>query len=173
MSLMEELSTKDELYRQIILNKDINQLLALDESDKQDFLLCLMYDFLCNMELNQMNHAQQTLFLAMRLEDTCQADSLPSLSEEEEVFLALPKMQAALEELGAPKTAALIGELIAIVPEGTVPEWEWFFSGEQEKVIDRLDGEITDYPDGVMAELYIAYISKPEVAAEVLSGLNA
>lgn len=166
--MAEILQDKDALYRQIIQNGDTERLLALSDEEKQGLLLELMYGFLCEMELREMNLVQRTLFLAMRLEDTCQMDGLPSLSEQEEVFLALPEMKAALIELGALKTAELLGEFIALLPEGVVPEWEWFFSGEQEAVISRIDGEITDYPDGAMVPFYLNYIADREIAAELL-----
>lgn len=161
----------DQRFQDIMTNQDAAQLRALDESDLGNFLIDLVYDVLCKMPLSAMNHAQQTLYLAIRLEDTCQADALPSLSEDEELFRTLPQMQAALTELGAEQTAALIGELIAIVPAGTVPEWEWFFADEQKDTINRLDSAISDYPDGNMFQFYLAYLRKPGIAEEILSGI--
>ena len=160
-----------KIYDIIISNRDTQQLLALSDEEKLDFILHL-YDYLCGLQLSEMNHAQRTLYLAMRLEDTCQADALPSLSEEEELFLALPEMKSALEELGALKTAELLGAFISLLPVGSVPEWKWFFDSERKEVIKGLDSKISDYPDGVMSGLYAAYISKPEIAEEILMGIK-
>ena len=156
-----------EIYSQIISDKDVNRLLALSDDDKESFLIHLMYNCFCNMQLDEMNHAQRTLYLAMKLEDSCQADSLVSLAEEKEVFLALNDMKAALLELGAMKTAGLLAEFILLVPDNTVPEWSWF--DERTDVIDKIDSEIGDYPDGAMRKLYVKYISKPDTAEEILS----
>lgn len=157
---------------EIIKNADAGSLLALTDDEKEQFLWSLMYEHLIDMELDEMNRAQKTYFLAARLEDTCQADALPSLSEDEDVFLALPEMKAALEELGAFKTAELLGKFIALLPEGTVPEWGWFFEEERETVISELDEGIGAYPDGPMLDLYIKYISNPETAKEILTGIK-
>ena len=156
----------------IIRDRDIDGLLALDRGGKEDFLFTLIYDHLADMSLSEMNEAQKTLFLASRLEDACQADALPSLSEGEEIFLALPEIKVAYERLGANKTAALLEEFIALLPIGTVPEWDWFFEDERKDIIKRIDGEICDYPDGLMLEKYIDYISDPENAKQILMNLK-
>lgn len=166
------MDNKEEIYNEIISNGDVKHLLALSNDEKQDFIMQLMYGPLSNMQLDEMDHAQRTLYLAMRLEDTCQADALPSLSDEEEIFLALPEMKSALEELGAVKTAELLKEFISLVPVGVVPEWDWFFADERKSIIGRLDSEISSYPDGLMSSLYVAYISEPEIAEEILNGLE-
>lgn len=162
-------------FLDIIRERDIDGLIALDRGGKEDFLFALIYDHLANMPLSEMNEAQKTLFLASRLEDTCQADALPSLSEDEELFLALSEIKRAYERLGADKTAALLEEFISLLPAGkalTVPEWDWFFENERNDIIKRIDGEIGDYPDGAMTEKYIDYISNRENASEILMNLN-
>ncbi len=160
------------VFRGIVMDRDAEGLLALDSSEKEDFILTLIYDYLTNMPIDEMNEAQKTLFLASRLEDTCQADALPSLSEDEEVFLALPEIKKSLERLGALKTAALLEEFISLLPVGTVPEWDWFFEHEREDIIKKIDSGICNYPDGPMRELYIDYISDPENAKQLLMDLK-
>lgn len=161
--------TNEKLYSDIISEKDVKSLLDLSDNDKENFLIYFMYNRLCNIPLDEMNHAQRTLYLAMKLEDACQADSLLSLSEEEEVFLALNDMKSALDELGAVKTAKALEGFISLVPENKVPEWSWFFEEERGAIIERLDGEISDYPDGLMSELYVKYISNPGAVELLLS----
>lgn len=143
----------------------------MSRSNKQDFLLTLTYDYLSKKPLSELNQVQKTLYLAMRLEDTCQADALPSLSEDEEIFLALPEIKLAYERLGALKTAKYLSEFIALIPKDTVPEWDWFFDDEREQIISRIDSAICNYPDGVMRELYITYISDSENANQLLINL--
>lgn len=43
---------------------------------------------------------------------------------------------------------------------------------EREDIIDRLDGEIPDYPDRNMVDFYISYISKYENSDQLLPNLN-
>lgn len=159
-------------FRDIILNGDAEGLLALSSGEKEDFLFALIYDHLAKMPIDEMNEAQKTLFLASRLEDTCQADALPSLSEDEEVFLALPEIKKSLERLGALKTAGLLDEFISLLPVGTVPEWDWFFEAERADIIKRIDSGICNCPDGLMSRLYDDYISNAENAKQVLKNLK-
>lgn len=156
----------------IILNSDAEKLLAFSSDEKEDFLFTLIYDHLADMPIDEMNEVQKTLFLASRLEDTCQADALPSLSEDEEIFLALPEIKRAYERLGAFKTAGLLDEFISLLPVGTVPEWDWFFEPKREDIIKRIDNGICNYPDGLMSRLYVDYISNAENAKQVLMNLK-
>ena len=159
----------ENLYHNIILNQDVERLCTLSSSEKEDFLFILLYNYLYTKSLNEL---KKTLVLASTLEDTCQADALPSLSEDREIFLALPEMKKALEKLGALKTAAFLDEFISLVPVGIVPEWEWFFADERGDIIDKIDYEICGYPDGRMYDLYIAYISNPQNAEQLLLNLD-
>lgn len=158
-------------FDKIVSKRNMKRLFALNDEEKQEFIRHL-YDHLCDMQFGEMNHAQRTLYLVIRLEDTCQADALPSLSEDEELFLALPEMKSALEKLGAAKTAELLGEFISLLPVGSVPEWNWFFAEERTHVIAELDRKIGNYPDGPMAQLYAAYLSKPGTAEELMTGIH-
>lgn len=158
-------------FQDIISKHDTKRLLSLGDSEKENFLLVLIYDHLSEKPLAELNEVQKTLFLASRLEDICQADSLSSLSEDEEIFLALPEIKTAYETLGAVRTAELLGEFIRLVPEGFVPEWKWFSAPERKDIIKRIDGEICDYPDGVMSNYYIEYMSMPQNAEMLLDGL--
>ncbi len=158
-------------FQNIISKHDTKRLLTLSDSEKENFFLKVIYDHLSGKPLAELNEVQKTLFLASSLEDVCQADSLPSLSEDARIFLALPEIKAAYERLGALKTAALLDEFISLVPEGFVPEWEWFFEPQRKDIIGRIDGEICNYPDGVMSRYYVKYMSVPKNAEMLLDGL--
>lgn len=160
------------LFYTIIKNRDVSGYFALDDSTKEDFLITLMYDFLSEKDLLDMNNVQKTLFLAMKLEDTCQADSLPSLSDEEDIFLSLSDIVTACEELGAIKTAHCVKEFISILPDNEIPEWDWFFDKERREIIERIDGEISDYPDGLMKDLYIKYLSDLDRVSRLFDNLS-
>lgn len=99
------------VYHNIILNEDVEKLLALNDDEKEEFLLVLIYKYLVWKSLAEMNEVQKTLYLASKLEDICQVDALPSLSEEK-IFLVLPDIKIAYENLGAFKSAALLDEFI-------------------------------------------------------------
>lgn len=163
--------SNNETFHKIIIDNDVEGLLKMSNENKEDFLLILMYDYLCNKKLSEMNQVQKTLYLAMRLEDICQTDALPSLSEDEEIFLALPEIKLAYERLGALKTAQYLNEFIALIPKATIPEWDWFFDDERKQIIHRLDSKICNYPDGLMKNLYITYISNCENANKLLNNL--
>ena len=160
-----------DVYHNIILKEDIEKLLALNNDEKEEFLLVLIYNYLPWKSLGEMNEVQKTIYLASKLEDICQIDALPSLSKEKEFFLVLPEIKAAYENLGAFKSAALLDEFIALIPPGIVPEWDWFFDDERVDIIERIDGELCDYPDGRMGYFYVAYLSKPQNAKHLLTGL--
>lgn len=163
---------EENRYHDIILNEDVEKLHALSDDEKEELMSELVYEYLPTKSLKEMNEVQKTLYLAWTLEDACQADSLLSLSEEEELFLALPETKKALEALGAFQSAALLSEFIALLPVGSIPEWDWFFEEEREDIIERIDGGLCDYPDGVMCDFYITYLSKPENARQLLLGLG-
>lgn len=160
-----------DIYHNIILNEDVERLLALSDNEKEEFLLVVICKYLSWKPLEEMNEVQKTLYLVSKLEDICQVDALPSLSQEKEYFLALPEIKMAYEKLGAFKSAALLDEFITLIPDGIVPEWDWFFEDERVDIIDRIDGELCDYPDGRMCDFYIAYISKPQNAKQLLAEL--
>lgn len=163
--------TDNGKFRDIIECQDVNGLLSLNDGEKEDFLFAVIYDYLAAMPLAEMNETQKTLFLASRLEDACQADSLLSLSEDEKVFLALPEMKCALEKIGSVKTARLLDEFISLVPESFVPEWEWFFEEERKDIIQKIDSGICNYPDGAMRDRYIEFISDRKNAEQLLTTL--
>ncbi len=160
------------IYHTIILKEDIEKLLTLSDNEKKELLFVLLWEYLPWKSLEEMNEVQKTLYLASKLEDICQIDMLSSLSAEKEFFLALPEIKKAYENLGAFKSAALLDEFISLIPAKTVPEWEWFFEGERGDIIERIDGELCDYPDGLMINFYIAYLSKPQNAKQLFTGLN-
>lgn len=159
----------------IIKNKDVRSLVALGTRDAANVCVSLVYSHFSKYD--SLNHEQKILLLCVRLEDACQADSILSLSEEEELFLRLPDICKAHEEIGAPKTAALIKQFMDLLPEETfssskVPAWEWFFEDEaRNQKINDIDGQICNYPDGFMRELYHRYLAKDGVAAKLFENI--
>ena len=159
-----------------IARRDIPALrrLVFEEDGAVDLLIALQYQYFLSMPFEKLNPVQRLFSLCMRLEDSCQADSILSLTEEKEDFLRLPQMYRAYLEMGAPKTAQAIRRMIGLMPErtfedGIVPEWEWFFADpEREKQIKAIDNEIAGYPDGVMHELYKSYLQRENVLEKLM-----
>lgn len=160
----------------IIKTKDSNSLLSLDEWDLEECLIKLVYDYFSEMPFESLNNEQKVIFLCVILEDTCQADSIFSLAEDE-IFLKLPEMHKALIDIGALKTAAYLNEFINLIPNDTfehskIPEWNWFFeNSEREEKISEIDSKIADYPDGYMRTIYHNYICKDTIAKSLLDNL--
>lgn len=146
-----------DVYHNIILKEDIEKLLALNNDEKEEFLLVLIYNYLPWKSLGEMNEVQKTIYLASKLEDICQIDALPSLSKEKEFFLVLPEIKAAYENLGAFKSAALLDEFIALIPPGIVPEWDWL----RQVHILRVHEEFTQELQPHVLPPYVARVSRP------------
>ena len=58
-----------DVYHNIILKEDIEKLLALNNDEKEEFLLVLIYNYLPWKSLGEMNEVQKTIYLASKLED--------------------------------------------------------------------------------------------------------
>lgn len=148
----------------IIEQKDNKHLMELSSEEMESVLITLLYDYLYKMPIESMNKNQLDLFLLMTLEDHCQADGLDSLSEDEELFFRMNDTYSALLRIHAPKTAKALKVFIDMLPDGTfanrvIPDWqEWFMNEEISERIQEVDSIISSYPDGLMRDLYAAYI---------------
>ncbi|WP_252735969.1 DMP19 family protein [Zobellia sp. B3R18] len=94
----------------------------------------------------------------MHLENAGQADSILSFLQE---WFPEQKEQIikSLNEIGAIKSAKIIEQAIELLPEND----SWFFESSNkgsEKLMDKLDSEFSDYPDGPMRDLYRKYAEK-------------
>lgn len=158
----------------IIRERDAATLCALNEDDLWDVLMCLWCDHFHDMPLAELNEVQLRYFLCMELENTCQADSILNLTDEDDIFFSLPRMYQSLLEIGAPQTAQALKEFMELMPDGTfdsrvMPEWKWFFADpEREKEIAQIESIIADYPDGPMIDLYYRGITSDITVAEKL-----
>lgn len=162
----------------IIKKHDADALCRLNDDDFIEFSIALMYEHFYNIPLEKLNSEQRTVFLCMALESACQADSILSLTEDEDLFFAIPEMYSSLLSIGSHKTAAELKRFIVLMPEGTfesriMPEWDWFFGdSEREKQINRIDSAIAGYPDGLTSEMLKKYCTSDKQTAEkVLAGL--
>lgn len=64
--------------------------------------------------------------------------------------------QKSLNEIGAIKSAKIIKQAIELLPENN----RWFFENSDEyseKLMEKLDSEFSNYPDGSMRDLYRKY----------------
>lgn len=155
-------------------NITADEVLALNADDLREVLNELMYSRFIEKPFDTLNGVQRTLFLCITLEDTCQADGILGLTDNEDVFFALPELCAVLKKLGAPKTARALQKFMKLLPEDTfskrvMPEWAWFFeSTAREKRIKKYDARISGYPDGAMKTIYHRYVAETPSAAKQL-----
>ena len=130
----------DNPYR----DEDIENLFLLD--DNSDFSIAL-FEILVNRHEknpNSLNSVQQNLFLCMHLENAGQADSILSFLQE---WFPKQKKQVvkSLSEIGATKSAEIIEQAIALLPENN----SWFFESSDEnseRLMMKFDNEFSSYP---------------------------
>ncbi|WP_299443016.1 hypothetical protein [uncultured Aquimarina sp.] len=142
----------------IVNDEDIEGLFSLN--DNSDFSIAL-HEILVNRNdknPNSLNPIQLNLFLSMHLENAGQADSILTFLQEwfpdkEEQIIK------SLNEIGAIKSSEIIKQAIDLLPKNR----SWFYESSDEnseKLMDKLDSEFSDYPDGPMRDLYRKYAEK-------------
>ncbi|WP_233268395.1 hypothetical protein [Cellulophaga sp. L1A9] len=149
-----EIRKRDKIVR----DEDIESLFLLD--DNSDFSIAL-YEILVNRHEknpNSLNSVQLNLFLCMHLENAGQADSILTFLQE---WFPKQKRQVikSLGEIGAPKSAEIIEQAIALLPEND----SWFFESSDEnseRLMTEFDSEFSSYPDGPKKDLYREYAQK-------------
>lgn len=173
MGLFENIKTRR--INKIIKKQDAKALLGLSDDASVDFLITLTHDYFYEIPLDELNNEQRTVFLCMAFDETCQADGILSLTEDENVFFSLYETYNALLSIGAAKTADELKRFIELMPENTfeeriMPEWDWFFAdSEREKLIKEIDSAASGYLDGLISDLLWSYcISDIETAKKVL-----
>lgn len=108
-----------------------------------------------NYNLNLLNTTERKIFLCMLLENFSQADGILAFLQENYPQYTNEVIEA-LQEIGATKSAEIITQAVALLPEDRT----WFFDSSNEhseKLMKKLDAEFTDYPDGFMRDLYRKY----------------
>lgn len=164
----------DALFNKIIETKNVAAFIDLNDNDMESCFIELFYQYFYEMGFQNLNSIQKTLFLCMVLEDHCQADGILSLTEEEELFFLLPQMVKALSDIEALNTANAVQRFIDFLPNGTfenhvIPEWGWFMADENYNVIEKIDSDICNYPDGLLRGLYRKFLlSKPGAVSDLL-----
>lgn len=149
-----EISFRDK----IVEKEDIESLFSL--KDNSDFSIAL-YEILVKRNEknpNSLNEVELNLFLCINLENASQADSILTFlqewfpSEKEKIIKSL-------NEIGATKSSEIIKKAIELLPKDN----SWFFDSsneESENLMDKLDSDFSNYPDGLMADLYRRYAEK-------------
>jgi hypothetical protein len=149
--------------KRIIESKDANALCKLSLDDFTELSIALTYDYYYEMPFESLNSHQKTLFLCMAVEDSCQADGILSLLEQENVFFALPEAVDEFLKISSPITAKELDKFLDLMPKGTfedrvMPEYEWFSeNAEREEAAENIESAISDYPDGLTRELLWKY----------------
>jgi len=149
-----EIRKRDEIVRE----EDLESLFSL--SDNSDFSITLHEILIKRYEKdsNSLNTKQLNLFLCMHLENAGQADSILSFLQE---WFPEHKEQItiSLNEIGANKSSEIIKQAIDLLPKNGT----WFYKSSDEnseKLMDKLDSEFSNYPDGSMRNLYRKYAEK-------------
>lgn len=149
---------------EIIGRRDLKALMTCDADMLENVFIILLYDHFINMNAQKMNPAQRTLYLCMRFVDICNSDGINAVTDDEELFFLLPEMQKALEDIGAEKTAGLLGAFIELLPEECfashiLPENDWYtIDREIEDRVCEIDEGIRSSPDGMIHLLYREYL---------------
>lgn len=148
---------KNEIQKRdkIVQQEDLESLFLL--TDNSDFSIAL-YEILVNRydkKPNSLNSIQLNLFLCMHLENAGQADSILAFLQE---WFPEQREQVinSLQEIGAIKSAKIIKQAVELLPEDN----SCFFQSSDknlEELMDKLDSEFSDYPDGPMQDLYRKY----------------
>ena len=149
-----ELSLRDKIVKEL----DIDALFQL--TDNGDFAIALMeiLNNQCDYDPDTLNHVQKVLFLCIQLENAGQADSILGFLQEDYPDYTGEAVNA-LNEIGAIKSAEIIKQAIELLPkDGT-----WFYETadkNSEELMEKLDSEFSNYPDGRMRDLYRKYAEK-------------
>lgn len=146
----------------IMKNRDWDALFHLEDSG--DFALCLsslIWTLAGPDNAPPEQHVHQVLFLCIQVEDCVQCDSL--LNFFDGGFAAYgPAAVKALEEIGAPASAAALGRVLEQLPEGGYPAGDReacdaLYCGAFGRALEQADSVLVDYPDGPMGDLYYSY----------------
>ncbi|MDO6743677.1 hypothetical protein Q4553_03770 [Tenacibaculum soleae] len=156
--MTEEMKNEISLRDKIVKKQDIESLFSLN--DNSDFSIAL-YEILVKRngkKPNSLNEIELNLFLCMHLENAGQADSILTFLQE-----WFPeqneKVIKALNEIGATKSSEIIKKAVELLPENG----NWFFENsneESERIMNELDSDFSNYPDGSMRNLYRKYAEK-------------
>ncbi len=154
----------NNVIENIIKSKDATTLCNLNYYDFSDVLIELVYKYYYNMPFDSMNEEIKLLYSCCVLEDCCQADDIRILSDDVNLFFNMHETCTYLRKINAPKTADALQKFIDLMPTGTfenkiVPEWKWFFEDERKDLINSINSTISNYPDGLMRDLYHKYVS--------------
>lgn len=170
-------NTKEDKFSEIIQKQNFSEILNFEIDEFEDFIMKLMYNYFSKMKYQDLNQQQKIIYLCMKLEDACQADSILSLYEND-MMLLLPEMYDSFIDIGANKTAKLIKDFIDILPQDTftlskLPEWDYFFEKEETKnKIGDIDKQISDYPDGLLINLYYKFVHIENNAQQLIENLK-
>lgn len=144
------------IYRdKIVSDENMNELFNL--KDNSDFSIALHEILVNKYEKSALafNGTQLNLFLCIHLENAGQSGHILSFLQEwfphhsENVIIAL-------NEIGAVKSSEIIKQAVELLPK----DGSWFFDSADEsttKLMSKLDGEFSNYPDGNLNDLCRKY----------------
>ncbi len=171
-----KLSEKALIITKMINNKTYLDLLKYEKSQFLDMLMELYYSFFSKINRKELNDTQKTLFYCMLLEDCVQADSIISILEDGIVYDELEIISKAYKTVGAKKTSDLVNKLKELLHDykNDIDSANIAFL-ENEKLYKKVmdvDDSISNYPDGVMSDIYYKYFYNEEKINELFEDLK-
>lgn len=143
---------------QIVKEEDTS---ALFELEANDVFSIALHQLLINkhqINPNTLTEPELNLFICMHLENAGQADSILSFLQEWHPEYA-PLVTKGLKDIGAIKSSEIIKKALTLIPE----DGTWFYENateEEEELMDKFDGEFSDYPDGFLCNLFRSYAER-------------
>ena len=153
--MTEEIKNKIRHRDKIVNHQDMEGLFLLTDNDDFSTALYEILNNQCGYKPDTLNPRQRVLFLCMHLENAGQADGILSFLQEGFPEYASEAVNV-LNEIGATKSATIIKQAVDLLPENG----NWFFDNADEdsqKLMSKLDGEFSSYPDGPLRDLYRKY----------------
>ncbi len=153
--MTEEIKNAIRQQDKIVKDQDIEGLFHLTDNDDFSIVLFQILNNRCAFNPHSLNSVQRVLFLCMHLENAGQADHILSFLQDD--FPEYSKeVIVALNEIGATKSAEIIRQAVALLPENGVSFYECADKKTQD-LMNKLDSEFSNYPDGLMPDLYRKY----------------
>ena len=144
-----------DLIDKIVIEKNMTKLFALKNNGAFSIALHQILANKYESDNSSLNKEQLNLLMCMNLENAGQSDSILSFLQEWHPHY-VDRIVKSLKEIGAFKSSEIIADAIKLLPE----DGSWFFdksSEEDELLMENLDREFSDYPDGFMRNLYKTY----------------
>ena len=162
--IIEQRKMEKNKVRSIIVNRDADTLIVSEDDVAEQVFAALVYDKFEHIGLSALNGIQRTIYLCKTLTDRLGVEGLLSVVSDEDIFFRLPESCKALSDIGADRTADVIGRYIELFPAGCFegkkrPDPDWLMKDEKRRIsVQNLDSTASARPDGDLTPLYKKYL---------------